>query len=103
LLTYRYRRWHISDVFKLFDSHICDQHTTLTYSQFISFKLRRKKIKTCCALLFLGLVKNITQSRMDVRENGKIKRKQLVHNFDQNNGKKENRNGIGQKCIDLLY
>jgi len=40
---------------------------------------------------------------MNVRENGKIKRKQLVHNFDQNNGKKENRNGIGQKCIDLLY
>jgi hypothetical protein len=86
-------------VFTLFDSHICDQHTTLTYSQFVSFELRGTKIKTCCALSFLGLVANMTQDRTDVRENGKIKTKQLVHNFDQNNGKKENRNGIGQKCI----
>jgi hypothetical protein len=44
----------------------------------------------------------MTQDRVDVRENGKIKTKQLVYNFDQNNGKKENRNGIGQKCIALF-
>jgi hypothetical protein len=43
----------------------------------------------------------MTQDRVDVREIGKIKTKQLVHNFDKNNGKKENRNGIRQKCIAL--
>jgi hypothetical protein len=89
-------------VFRLSESNICDQHTTLTYSQFISIKLQRKKIKTCCAQSFLGLVTNTTQDRMDIRENEKIKTKQLVCNFNQNNGKKENRNGIGEKCIALF-
>jgi hypothetical protein len=52
-------------------------------------------MKVCCVLSLLVLVTNMTQDRMDVRENGKIKTKQLAHNFEQNNGKKENRNGIG--------
>lgn len=49
-------------------------------------------MKICSVLSFLGLVTNITQDRMDIREKRKIK----------TIGKKENRNGNGQKCIALL-
>jgi len=44
----------------------------------------------------------MAQDRMDIRENGKIKTNQLEHSLDQNNGKKENRNGIEEKCIALF-
>jgi len=40
-------------------------------------------MKVCCVLLFLVSVTNMTQDRMDVRENGKIKTKQLAHNFEE--------------------
>ena len=41
----------------------------------------------------------MTQDRMDIREDEEFKTKQLVRKFDKNNGKKENRRGMGQKCI----